>query len=538
VRIVARIDTHGSFATTARVAALTRDPNPRNNPVTTRLVARKPLADLAVSLTASPESAPRGVSTAYSVSVSDLGPDPASDVLVTDILPAGLAFDAAHSTVTCGLEGVEVTCYVDRLPATVTIAVRATAVGRIPNTVSVSSTTSDPHPDNNGATAEVTATEADAPNEAPCSPTLAPGTNRSLSAGSAIDSTVRGVPSTGSLKAITLFVDFPDAPTSETTKAAYDRNVPGVADYYAAQSGGRLRLDISAGPSWYRMSKDWASYGFPFSSFAQQQAYMQEAINLADKDVDFSQYQLVYVVPTVLPEGVAVTGNAAAVAFVAPHSITYALRADGSAIYGGAVFNRLRPVRDWTILAHETGHTLGLPDLYDTAQLGTTDASAIFGFVGGWSPMGGDHGESDFFAFEKFRLGWIDPTQVRCLDVPASTTQALTPEERPGGLKMIVARPSPSVAYAVEVRSLTGSDSHRCSQGVLVYRIDATVSSGAGPVKVLTPHSGTAPSLLNLCHALYDAPLIAGESWEDAQFKVQVIAANADGSYVVRSLFK
>ena len=56
---------------------------------------------------------------------------------------------------------------------------------------------------------------------------------------------------------------------------------------------------------------------------------------------------------------------------------------------------------------HETGHALGLPDLYDYDAPAGVDGEGPRGGVGGLDMM--DHNFGDHNCFSKFLLGWIDP---------------------------------------------------------------------------------------------------------------------------------
>jgi hypothetical protein len=116
--------------------------------------------------------------------------------------------------------------------------------------------------------------------------------------------------------------------------------------------------------------------------------------------------------------------------------------------------------------------------------------------------------------------------------------QTLSPVEKPGGLKMIVAKTGPSTAYVIEVRSLTGGDAELCASGVLVYSLDARVVSGSGPLQVETPHPGGDPAMIQRCNLLYDAPLRSGESWESAAVRVDVLSPGPSGSFNVRVIRK
>ncbi len=92
-----------------------------------------------------------------------------------------------------------------------------------------------------------------------------------------------------------------------------------------------------------------------------------------------------------------------------------------------------------SVFAHEFGHDLGLPDLYDTSgNTGGADNS-----IGFWSLMSqsrgtapGDDGIGDrpmpFSAWEKFQLGWLNYKSVHA---GRSQTITLKPGQRVGGNK-------------------------------------------------------------------------------------------------------
>jgi M6 family metalloprotease-like protein len=364
----------------------------------------------------------------------------------------------------------------------------------------------------------------------PCSPVLDPGGNPYSGTGPLPNAGVRGI---GTVNAVMLFVDFPNAPATETPQAAFDTATFGAPQYYAAQSYGRVTLNITPVLKWYRMSKPDSAYGFNRGTFTflQHLAYMQEAASIADADVDFSKYQVLYVMAT---------RNAPTInyspAFVPNHNPSFAVHADGNLIYGGAALGSdVYSAWRWRVLAHETGHIFGMPDYYDFSAPSATNEN-LYHFVGGWTIMSANTTGAEFFAWDKYREGWIDPSQVRCQDTPGSTTETITPVEKPGGIKMIVAKTGPSTAVVAEVRARTGGDADMCSSGVLVYTLDARALNGHGPAQVQTPHPGDPNDSAEVtrCTVLWDAPLQAGESWEGSNVKVEVLLANPDGSYNVR----
>lgn len=371
-----------------------------------------------------------------------------------------------------------------------------------------------------------------------CTPTIDGSGNPTNSVG---PFRAAGVTPIGTLNAAMLFVDFPDAVATQTTQELYDLLAPGAMQYYNTQSYGRLKLNITQIPHWYRMSKPNGDYGFGGRgvSFDQQHAYMQEAVTLADADVDFSKYQLVYVVAPKTATTIVYSP-----AFDPNHTPgdggVFGLKADGNVIDAGATFGTdiYTSRRGWQTLAHETGHAFGMPDYYDIPNFDPNNYQQQFHYAGGWTIMSWSEVGAEWFAWDRYRAGWIDPSQIRCQDTAGSTTQTITPVEASGGLKMLVAKISPSVAYAVEDRSQTAGDAGLCSSGVLVYRLDAQKLSGQGPLQIETTRNGSDSTKVAQCGILYDAPLQAGESWEDSSVKVEVLAANSDGSYQVRLTHK
>jgi hypothetical protein len=100
-----------------------------------------------------------GPSFGYTLTVANAGPDAATQVKVTDPLPAGLSFVAATSG--CAYLSGTVTCQMGTLPnggsATLHITVTANISGTFTNTASVSADQIDPNAANNQASASVKA---------------------------------------------------------------------------------------------------------------------------------------------------------------------------------------------------------------------------------------------------------------------------------------------------------------------------------------------------------------------------------------------
>ncbi|MGN6520930.1 MAG: DUF7507 domain-containing protein [Dokdonella sp.] len=147
----------GAVTNNASVSSTTPDPDLGNNAssATTPLVVVATSADLAIT-TSGPASATAGDTIAYTVVVTNAGPDAAVNVIVTDATPAGLVFvgnsGACASAYPCAIgtlaSGASATI-------TSTYAVPANYAGANPlvNTALVASDTPDPDGSDNVATA-------------------------------------------------------------------------------------------------------------------------------------------------------------------------------------------------------------------------------------------------------------------------------------------------------------------------------------------------------------------------------------------------
>lgn len=133
-------------------------------------------ADVAIAKTGAPNPARLGQTITYVLAVTNTGPDPAPDVVVTDTLPPGLTFVAAASSQGGCAAGVTCTLGTVNTGGTVlvTITATATAVGTPTNVATVASSAADPDATNNTAAITTTVTaDAVTPGPAAGTPDLA-----------------------------------------------------------------------------------------------------------------------------------------------------------------------------------------------------------------------------------------------------------------------------------------------------------------------------------------------------------------------------
>lgn len=328
----------------------------------------------------------------------------------------------------------------------------------------------------------------------------------------------------GDVKAIMLFVDFPNAVASSGTQAYYDHLVPNAVQFFRTVSYGQFRLTVDAPQRWYRMSRNDRDYGFAYLTPPEVQAvYIDEAMRLADNDVDFSQYQAVYVVPP---------RNASAMAF-SPEWNDYrgVVVHDGKVFKNGVTFGQDAWYWGYKIFNHENGHDMGLPEDYNATGQGPT-----FAFTGGWDVMGNLGGHApDLFAWEKWKLGWLTDSQVACVRGAESATVTLSPIEQAGGTKMAVVRTGRDTAWVAEVRQRIGVDSGACDKGVLIYKVDSSKTNGAGTIRVSDSHPNTSACNDPFGDAPYDLGPGEVAMFYDAATRTRFeLLATAGSGYTVR----
>jgi uncharacterized repeat protein (TIGR01451 family) len=127
-------------------------------------IINPPPTDLELVKTDSPDPVLANGTLTYTLTVTNLGPGPAANVLVVDTLPAGVTFVSATPSVgSCNPPSPTVDCDLGTLPngdiETVVIVVTAPAsAGPITNNASVSTSQVDPNPTNDSASADTVVT--------------------------------------------------------------------------------------------------------------------------------------------------------------------------------------------------------------------------------------------------------------------------------------------------------------------------------------------------------------------------------------------
>jgi M6 family metalloprotease-like protein len=230
---------------------------------------------------------------------------------------------------------------------------------------------------------------------------------------------------------------------------------------------------------------------------------VSEAIALADPSVDFSAFDndgdgavdtVAIVYAGAGPDNAVYVGADPNVNRLWPHASSIApVAVDGgvrtvSQYYIAPELQNNTPrIRTIGVHAHEFGHKLGLPDLYDTD--GSSNGIGHWGLMGSgsWNSNipGIENGEAPahLSPWSKWFLGWITPTDLTGVNVVQNIPQA---ETNPSAIQLLANPSGPDdwpggtgEYFLVENRQQTAFDVGLDGCGVLVWHIDEARGNNA-----------------------------------------------------------
>ena len=278
-----------------------------------------------------------------------------------------------------------------------------------------------------------------------------------------------------------------------------------VGDYFLAQSYGHFGVDFDiVGP--YTLPNTMAYYGTPvYNSEGKRTAndihpadMAWDAIQLADSDVDYSQYDWnddgvvdqVFIIYAGYAEAQGADSNT-----IWPHEWTVAAASnapqtpmlDGMYINTYGCSSELMGADDTQnptgipdgigTPCHEFSHCLGLPDFYDTSAEGGGYGMACWDLMsaGSYNGPSGLSGvcPSGYTSYERWVSGWLTPTEIN------SETEIT-------GMKPLTQSPEAYILYndkkkneyyLLENRQLDGYDLCQYGHGLLIVHVDYDASA-------------------------------------------------------------
>ena len=327
------------------------------------------------------------------------------------------------------------------------------------------------------------------------------------------------VPSTGKVRNLLLFVDFPDNPSKSFNKKFADNYFTKAKNFLVDISYGKITPELTVGSKVYRINKNSASYKMFADGQGDAPGFVQDALSAADSEINFNNFDLVTVVPPENTKNIntsgALTGGA--------ESFKTKEKNFPSAIFIGK--NKLsdftKPGFGWSFYAHEFGHVLGIthPFKYIEGKPGPI-----------WDLMGnGGTSVPELIGWHRLVLNWLADDEVVCLSKVNKGTveQTLKPlNSKVAGKKLLITPLSATQALAVEVRRQSTFDKLTPNEtGVLVYLVDATKGDDQGIITIITSKKTTKDTQIL-------GSLKPGEKVSYKGITIQVISSDKSGDTI------
>jgi len=335
---------------------------------------------------------------------------------------------------------------------------------------------------------------------------------------------------TGTTKVLVLLVDFTDVTHDASHTPAFMDGVfndvsPGAHSlraYYSEVSYGTLTVQATVIAAWFQSVHPMSDYGAdgsnpPDDANGPIYRLVTETVRLADPSVDFSQFDAngdgIVDHLTVVHAGAGQESGGSSdliwshrwAVLDADSAVpgSQALTADGVRIDGYTMVSESSPVG---VVAHEFGHDLGLPDLYDTD--GSSDGAGVWDpmSLGSWNGVPAGSSPAAMSAWSRIRLGWVTPT-----DVTTTLVGTAVPAVETSGkvFRLGVAGTFPAEYFLVENRQLVGFDAALPGSGVLIWHVDESQTSNDVDTHRLLDLEEADEALTG------DHPRDAGDPWHD-----------------------
>jgi M6 family metalloprotease-like protein len=280
---------------------------------------------------------------------------------------------------------------------------------------------------------------------------------------------------TGDVKAVMVFVEFPDVRHDRTVEDACSIITGDAKEWYRIESYGRLRFEVTPHGDWQMMPKKTTDYDNIQSDANAHREYISAALSLFPTgSINYDDYDIAYVVAAKTPEVPEVLFNSPTL------SAGIEVPTNNGTVRHAVTFGRDSYERGYHVLLHETGHLFGLPDLY------LFNSNDWLEPVGAWDIMCDLDLGQHFLGWHRYKFGWLDESQLFYLK-SGDVSLLLNPFESAEGVKvLLLPSESESMLYVVETAQPLGKNQEYRDKGILVYTVDAAVETGKRPVSVVS----------------------------------------------------
>ena len=278
------------------------------------------------------------------------------------------------------------------------------------------------------------------------------------------------------LRMVVVLVQFPDEVAKFSAQDVDDMffGAGGFAEFYEEQSNGILQITGDV-VGWYTASQEMGYYGDNYEY--RVEALIKEAADLADDDVDYSQYDAdsdgivdgFFVVHAGEPDENG-GGNG-------PEIWSHYFSISGKSLDGVSIidYETVSEESPLGIVAHEFGHYLGLPDFYDTYyDDGTTKG------VGDWSLMayGAYVDDPVLDPWSKQYLGWLNADSSS--EISEDGYYEIVQDNAVFGMKYYLLPLVEDEYFMLENRHVQDLMKKNDVGGILIWHVDESVMDETG----------------------------------------------------------
>ena len=340
------------------------------------------------------------------------------------------------------------------------------------------------------------------------------------------------LPTSGNIRGIVLFVDFNDLPGANDTQKRFNDYTEQFKAFYTAQSYGKITINMDYYPKYLHINKSSSAYGMQTHNGGNPWLYIKDALAAADPFVDFSLYDFVVAIP---PSDIKTIAYGPAFPLSAQDNqlLTNEKVIKNAAVAGADSINSVAvPNQSFLWLSHEVGHLFGLEHQYTWENV--TYSSLLRGI---WDLMDTGSSASEFLAWHRFVLGWLDSSTIRCINrdtrIGTESVHFLSPiESQDSQPKAVVIRLNDFEAIVLELRRNLGFDHiSEAEEGVLAYKVNVRDIGKAQEVMILTNQAYEKGAIIA-------GNLTPGDKIIDSSVEITVLKSTIAGDYVKVAILK
>lgn len=354
---------------------------------------------------------------------------------------------------------------------TAVIEVRATTSSTEPATTTVPAATSTTTPPVLAETFEFASEDSMLPIEFCRIRDITPSTpNGTFNTSSGFPIPEGAVPTSGEVRLWVIPIETTDYSVSEENLTALRKSLLKVVEFFNDQSYGKssLSVHLERPEHWVQLPGTASEFGFGSSAFQQDfSPLMEQILARWQPSESILENDLVVVL---LPPVPGVT--------VAQVSRRFDQKRFNNILLQNSVMLSSTPSESgsWTLHAHELGHSwLRLEDLYHFPNFGPFQD-----YMGSWDIMSnGGAAKPMFSSWARWRAGWIEDREIRCVDSSRYSIHLIEPVSRArSAMKSLLIPVSDHSVIVVEARE----DDELLVP--LVYVVDTSFEHGNGPWRV------------------------------------------------------